>query len=308
MINEYGAEYDFRKGFSKPYCINFPDLPKIIKIEDGIQISVIIPNYNRSERLPLILHNLCKIQKFPKNSLEIIIIDDVSIDNSIKVLRKLIEKYNDYYIKVIPLSDSRCFQMGHTTNVGVKRALGNIIMFNQPDEIMFNDDFLLEHYKLHQIKNNAWCMSCVGVTFYQDSEKIMKILYDTDKKRRENIKKYMKIKKAHNQYFPNLDCSSVKKEHVLKIHGFNENIKGQMDGIDTDFRLRIERKGVVCCFNKELLVIHLGHNYEKHLHSNYKEKYMNVGGKYMDFEVDKNEWGEITESEENNIFKTKRYD
>ena len=51
-------------------------------------ISVILPNYNHSDYIKLALNELLKQEKFIH---EIIIIDDCSTDNSVKIINNIIK-------------------------------------------------------------------------------------------------------------------------------------------------------------------------------------------------------------------------
>ena len=102
------------------------------------QISIIVPNYNTEKYLPRCLKSLVN-QTF--KDIEIIVIDDGSKDDSVKIMRQFAEK--DNRIKVITQKNS-----GPATarNKGLDAATGKYLMFCDSDdwyepnmcEVMFN--------------------------------------------------------------------------------------------------------------------------------------------------------------------------
>ena len=83
-------------------------------------ISIIIPNYNGEsllkENIPILLNALRNL----KNRYEIIVVDDCSIDNSVKLLK---EKFP--LIKVIKTDKNSGF--GSSCNLGVKESKYEIV-------------------------------------------------------------------------------------------------------------------------------------------------------------------------------------
>jgi GT2 family glycosyltransferase len=89
-------------------------------------ISIIIPNYNGEsllkENIPILLNALRNL----KNRYEIIVVDDCSIDNSVKLLK---EKFP--LIKVIKTDKNSGF--GSSCNLGVKESKYEIVYFLNTD-------------------------------------------------------------------------------------------------------------------------------------------------------------------------------
>ena len=92
---------------------------------DDVKISVIIPNYNRSELLKKAITSVLN-QSYAV--LEILVCDDGSTDNS----KEVIEQFNNQTIKWID-----CGKNGRPAiprNIGVKKAKGNYIAFLDNDD------------------------------------------------------------------------------------------------------------------------------------------------------------------------------
>ena len=103
-----------------------------------IDISIVIPNYNSSKWIKRCLDSI--LEQTYKNY-EIIIVDDMSTDNSVD----LIKEYEDPRIKLIELKEKRF--NGGTRNVGVDNSNGRYIMFIDCDDYLVDKNVLREIYK-----------------------------------------------------------------------------------------------------------------------------------------------------------------
>lgn len=101
-------------------------------------LSIIIPNYNSEKHINKCLDSI--LEQTYKNY-EIIIVDDMSTDNSVK----LIKEYKDERIKLIEL-DHKAYN-GGTRNIGVKEAKGNYILFVDCDDWIYSKESLKEIVK-----------------------------------------------------------------------------------------------------------------------------------------------------------------
>jgi teichuronic acid biosynthesis glycosyltransferase TuaG len=94
-------------------------------------ISVIIPVYNSSK---FIKATLTSVLSQTYNNYEIILVDDFSKDNSIKIIKKIIDIKKKNNIRLISLnSTSGCPSIPR--NVGIKAAKGEYIAFLDSDDI-----------------------------------------------------------------------------------------------------------------------------------------------------------------------------
>jgi len=85
-------------------------------------ISIIIPTYNEIENIGKLIKKIFEVARKNRLKIEIIVVDDNSIDGTAKIVRKLVKKYN---VKLL----ERPQKMGLTNAIldGLKIAKGSII-------------------------------------------------------------------------------------------------------------------------------------------------------------------------------------
>lgn len=123
-----------------------------------MQVSVVIPTYNRAEILRECLELLIA-QKFVKNEYEIVIVDDGSTDSTSEVVENIKKKSK---IPINYLYQKNQGQ-GIARNYGIKYAKGKIIVL-VGDDILVRSDFLSEHIKYHRkhINDNEAVLGFIG--------------------------------------------------------------------------------------------------------------------------------------------------
>jgi glycosyltransferase involved in cell wall biosynthesis len=94
------------------------------------KISVIIPTYNRAY---IITKSIYSVLNQTYKNLELLIIDDNSKDNT----KQIIEKINDHRIKYIKLKKN--MGSNYARNLGIKKARGTYITFQDSDDIYLKD-------------------------------------------------------------------------------------------------------------------------------------------------------------------------
>lgn len=135
---EFDAENDcwkFTHGtrFIKPKSwIELPSPPK----PQGIQISVIIVNWNR----PLNAVGSCiksvLNQDFPAENFEVILVDDASDISPKPVCLEILKEYPNHNFRAYLLDRTRTWSCPHPYNVGLKRAVGWIVLVLQSECIL----------------------------------------------------------------------------------------------------------------------------------------------------------------------------
>jgi len=91
------------------------------------KISVIIPNYNDADTLPLCLKAVLS-SKYP--DFEVLVVDDKSSDNSVKIIKK-------YNVKLLMHEKNR--GQAAARNTGAKQAKGEILLFTDGDVCLKKD-------------------------------------------------------------------------------------------------------------------------------------------------------------------------
>lgn len=118
----------------------------------SMNISIVIPNYNGED---LLKKNLPKVSDavwaYKGGEIEIIAIDDCSIDNSINVLKKLKSELESKYprIKFKIIKNEKNLGFSSTVNRGIKESKGEIIVLLNTD-VSPEKDFLtplISHFK-----------------------------------------------------------------------------------------------------------------------------------------------------------------
>ena len=102
--------------------------------------SVIIPNYNNSNYVEKSLKSVLN-QVF--SDYELIVIDDVSTDNSVEIIEKVLNDYPNKSTKFIPLKEKAW--NGGSRNIGIKNAIGKYILF------LDSDDWLVDNLVLKNL-------------------------------------------------------------------------------------------------------------------------------------------------------------
>jgi len=143
-----------------------------------MNISVIIPAFNESKRLPLYLTRLIDYSNQNQNISEIIIVDDGSTDNTSEAASGYSSKFNN--LRIIKLKENR--GKGYAVKTGMLEAKGDICVFLDadgsvpPEEIGKNEHyFIAEGYDIligsrvlwdkDQDLKFRWHRKVIGVVF-----------------------------------------------------------------------------------------------------------------------------------------------
>lgn len=102
-------------------------------------VSVVMPCYNEAETIGQAIEALLKLD-YPKNMLEIIVVDDKSKDNSVEVVRKYVRRYKN--VKLI-INKRNSGGAAEPTNIGIGVAKYDYIAVVDADSIP-NKDVLLK--------------------------------------------------------------------------------------------------------------------------------------------------------------------
>ena len=125
-------------------------------------ISVIIPVYNGEKYLEECLDSILN-QTY--TNLEIIIVNDGSTDNSLKMCRKYQKK--DKRIKII---NTENYGVSHARNIGIKESKGEYLYFMDCDDLI--NKFCFEEFKKYLIKDDE-LYSFGWQFYYKNSKKVV---------------------------------------------------------------------------------------------------------------------------------------
>lgn len=96
----------------------------------AVPVSIVMPCYNDSETVAHALDSLLNL-KYPKEMIEIIVVDDKSNDNSVEIVRKYVEKYSGRIKLIVHSKNSGC--AASPTNTGIKAANYDFIAVTDSD-------------------------------------------------------------------------------------------------------------------------------------------------------------------------------
>ncbi|MFD2616320.1 glycosyltransferase [Terrilactibacillus laevilacticus] len=107
------------------------------------KVSIILSSYNAKERLLLALRSYL-YQDFPKESFEVIVVDDGSTDQTMAAISQIQTNYSLKYIRLPNNSGRSCAR-----NRGIEASTGEIIIFSDSDMIA-EPNFITKHVTLHE--------------------------------------------------------------------------------------------------------------------------------------------------------------
>ncbi len=208
-----------------------------------VEISVVIPTYNRKELLNMVLNSLVS-QNYDKKKCEIIIINDGSSDGTEKFIKNFIKKSK---IKI------KYFKQGNkgpaaARNLGIKKSVGELIIFLD-DDVVPSKNFLVEHTKLHKERDD---IAVLGYTIWGEN------MFVTDFMKTDPIFHYKKLKDKSICSFGNFfTCNLSIKRNWLKDDLFDEKFSPSVIGKeDIELGYRLQKKGLKIIFNKDAVAYH----------------------------------------------------
>ena len=117
-------------------------IKKFLNSKEGIELSIIIVNFNSVEFITRCLNYILKNK--PKTSFEIIVVDNDSKDNSVGIIRK-------DFPEVKLIENSSNFGFSYANNQGIVRSNGRYILILNPDTIVTAGamDTLINFMRVH---------------------------------------------------------------------------------------------------------------------------------------------------------------
>ncbi len=129
-------------------------------------LSVVMPNYNHARFLKSAVGEILG-QSFPPY--EIIIIDDGSTDDSVKVIERIARENPNANIKFLRNEQNQ--GVIYSANRGLKKASGQYIYFAAADDILYDDFFDMSMRLLAKYPQAGLCSS-MGKSIYTDGSSV----------------------------------------------------------------------------------------------------------------------------------------
>ncbi|MCD4767947.1 MAG: glycosyltransferase [Methanosarcinales archaeon] len=213
-------------------------MPKNINL-NKIQVSIIIPTFNRQKSLIRTLDSLFT-QTFPQENFEIIIVNDGSTDDTEKIVLDF--KKNHQNISYIKQSNKG---IASARNQGIINSKGDIVGFTDDDCIV--DSFWIQH-AVESLKNTGKNITYCGVQGKTLPESIIeqkKLLFHyVHAVENTGKEKYRSYQTCNIFYW---------KKYLIEISCFDEQLKY---GSDDDIAFRLIKKGYKIHFDENILVYH----------------------------------------------------
>lgn len=189
-----------------------------------MKVSIIIPSYNESKTLPLILEKLTQL----RTNLELIVVDDGSTDDT----KKILEKFKKQNLKIIYNRSN--IGKGGSIRKGLKFVTGDVVIIQDadleysPSDLpkiieLFKNKKILAVYGSRKLKNNPishWTFDLGGKLLTA----LTNMLYGTQLSdeatgykafRKETIKS-LKLKSNRFEFCPEVTAKLAKRK--IKIH------------------------------------------------------------------------------------------
>ena len=217
-------------------------------MSENIEISVIIPTYNRSSSLEKTLIGLSK-QNLDHLKYEILVIDDGSSDNTFETVNNFINRNPELQLTYI--KHRKNMFKAAACNTGIKNAQGKIIAFTD-DDIIPEPVWLRSHLNRHKSEKHYIAVS--GLVLYP--------------KEWENKSNWVRFANSNYQASKKQDFkntgglsprrfaggnSSVAREILINVGLFDENLRR---GQDVELAYRLQQKGIPIIFEENALVFH----------------------------------------------------
>lgn len=211
-----------------------------------MQVTTIIPTYNRVKEIEETLNSLIIQTTLPK---EIIIVDDSDddkIENLIEYRKKEFEE-KEIILKYIRNKKEKSLTIAR--NVGIENAVGDIILFLD-DDVDLDKDYIKEILKVYEKYPNALCVQgyITNVKFSKFWNRIHKILFSGYLEKNKckvlpstyTIYPYPLDKIISCEYLSGSNQSF--KQEVFQNFKYNENLKRYSYKEDVDFSYNVFKK------------------------------------------------------------------
>ncbi|MEM2614500.1 MAG: glycosyltransferase family 2 protein [Nitrososphaerota archaeon] len=200
-------------------------------------VSVIIPTHNRKEKLIRLINSILE-SNYPKDRLEIIVVDDASTDGTYNAVKMKFQQ-----VKII--RNERELLPTASRNIGIKNSHGGYLFFIDDDNVVKNDTIT---HLIDAMESNRKLGLCGPVTvYYSDPFRIWcagaflkKPLYYMVHYKVNSALSELKEKLIYCDYIPN--AYATRKEIIDKIGYFDEK-NFPIAWEEIDFAQRVKKAG-----------------------------------------------------------------
>jgi glycosyltransferase involved in cell wall biosynthesis/peptidoglycan/xylan/chitin deacetylase (PgdA/CDA1 family) len=201
-----------------------------------VEISVIIPTYNRAGRLRACLDAL-NHQTQPADDYEVIVVVDGSTDETLKMLENLV---TNYALRVLYQDNSG---QNVARNHGVTHAHGQYCLFLD-DDIMASPQLVAEHLRLHRQRENVAGIGQIPMRI-GNADWYTKRFADGWHEHYEQLNQASRQPSWPDGYGGNI---SVLRDVFLEVGGFAPDIRRSHD---IEFAYRLEKHGLTFVYLPE---------------------------------------------------------
>lgn len=218
-----------------------------------MDISVILPNYNGEKLLQETLPKIVDAVKDYKGTIEIIIADDASSDNSVKVTKQFITtiKQKHLILKLVENHNRKEGGFSKNVNRGVHAATGEILVLLNTDVIPYKG--FLEPLLSHFSDEKVFAVGCMDESI-EDGKTVL---------RGRGVGKWEKGFLLHS-------AGTLDKKRTLWVSGgsgaFRKSMWEKLGGLnelynpfyweDIDISYRAQKMGFLTLFEKDSRVVH----------------------------------------------------
>lgn len=133
---------------------------------DELMLSVVVPIYNVEPYLRIALQSIAN-QTLNERSFEVILVDDKSTDNSVKIAEEFTQKYSNF--KLIKLEQNTPGGAGIPSNIGINAAKGKYVGFVDSDDYIVPTMF--EDLLMAALNKDADVAICDFKIYYEKEKK-----------------------------------------------------------------------------------------------------------------------------------------
>jgi glycosyltransferase involved in cell wall biosynthesis len=244
-----------------------------VNVREEYEISIVTPNYNRGKLLENMLGTLAR-QDFDLRKVEMVIVDDGGEAKEVEILERMGLPFRIRYFR-----QEHCGRrVGRVRNIGVKNAKGKVVVFLDSDALC-SPSLLREHYEKHRRTEG---LVLLGDTFdlKRGEEPVFVQFAGLDSMYRNRFKFFRHYFKREVllplvyklRGYPRGLCfctlhASAKRNHLLAVNGFDEDLDGRWGDEDLELGYRLEKLGLIVRWSGSSFVYHQWHPIQFNVHN-----------------------------------------